>query len=71
MAIRKVHYGHLRREHQHAGIGHLRNWLRDSRFWAIVAIIILFALMLLAFLYSQPAGHTAYRPIYPYYWPYP
>ena len=48
---------------------HLSHMLHDPRFWAALALIILFGLMIITTLMTKPAlvpGPTPTHPIYPY-----
>ena len=61
---------HLHRPDWHAMKLHMGHMVHDPRFWATVALIILFALMILMTIFTK-GGSVSPRINYPYnpYWP--
>lgn len=74
--MQKMHIHMPNRMHMHKpswhtmGI-HLEHLIRDPRFWATLALVILFSLMILATILTKGVEGVSTRITYPYnpYWP--
>lgn len=74
--MQKMHIHLPERMHMHkpdwpATRIHLKHLVRDPRFWATLALVILFGLMILTTILSKGAGSINTKMTYPYnpYWP--
>jgi len=58
---------HIHKPQWHTLGMHLEHLIHDPRFWAVVAMVILFGLMILMVTMSSPHTVAGPRPMYPMY----